>query len=101
MANLGVGLVSVYKSYVQSGGNTVAARRPNSRLIEFQNGMVGIQVKSLGGDFSQFESQLTNVGMQITAVERLLRAGRAATRRSTSCRRSRSCPRPRRGSPLY
>ena len=28
--------------------------------------MVGLQLKSLGGDFSQFLTQLTDVGMQIT-----------------------------------
>ena len=50
MANLGVGSSAIYQSYVESGGNTsqLAARIP---LIEFQNGMVGMQVKSLGGDF--------------------------------------------------
>ena len=30
--------------------------------------MVGLQVKSLGGDFSQFETQLTDVGMQVTTA---------------------------------
>ncbi len=35
-------------------------------LVEFQNGLVGMQVKSLGGDFSQFLTQLQDVGMNIT-----------------------------------
>ncbi len=66
MANLGTGSVDIYQAFVDSGGNTsqLAAEFPT---IEFQNGMVGLQVKSLGGDFSQFLTQLTNVGMQVTA----------------------------------
>ncbi len=65
MANLGTAVVGIYQEYMQSGGGPaqVAAANP---LIEFQNGMIGMQVKSLGGDFSQFTSQLTDVGMQIT-----------------------------------
>jgi hypothetical protein len=64
MANLGVAVVDVYKAYVQSGGNTsqLASEFP---MIEFNGGLVGLEVKSLGGDFNQFVSQLTNVGMQI------------------------------------
>ena len=55
MANLGVSSVDIYKAYLDSGGNTseLAAEFPT---IEFQNGMVGLEVKSLGGDFSQFVS---------------------------------------------
>ncbi len=67
MANLGTDLISVYKSFYTSGGNTaqLAGQFP---LIYFQNGMVGVQVKSLGGDFSQFATQLTDLGMQVTAA---------------------------------
>ncbi|MFI5457180.1 MAG: Ig-like domain-containing protein [Isosphaerales bacterium] len=67
MANLGVGVVGVYQAYVQSGGNTsqLAAEFPT---IEFQNGLVGVSVKSLGGDFNQFVTQLTDVGMQIQST---------------------------------
>ncbi len=36
--------------------------------IEFQGGKVGLEVKSLGGDFSQFVTQLTDAGMQITGT---------------------------------
>jgi large repetitive protein len=65
MANLGTGLVGIYKTYVQSGGNTsqLAADFPT---IEFNHGMVGVQVKSLGGDFNQFVTSLKDVGMNIT-----------------------------------
>ncbi len=64
MANLGTGLVGIYQAYVQSAGQTsqLAAEFPN---IEFSGGMVGIQVKSLGGDFSTFQSDLTNVGVKV------------------------------------
>ncbi len=67
MANLGAQAVDVYASYVESGGkiSQLAAEFPG---IEFQNGMVGLQLKSLGGDFSQFVSQLQNVGMQVTTT---------------------------------
>ena len=65
MANLGTSLVSVYQTFVDSNGNTsnLASDYP---LDEFQNGLVGVQVKSLGGDFSQFVTQLTDAGMHIT-----------------------------------
>ncbi len=65
MANLGVGLVNIYKAYVQ-GGDSAAALQSQFPEDEFQNGMVGLQLKSLGGDFSQYISQLTDVGMNIT-----------------------------------
>ena len=66
MANLGVQLVDIYKAYVDGDGNAAAlpAEFPG---VEFQNGMVGTQLKMLGGDFSQYVSQLTDVGMQVTA----------------------------------
>ncbi len=65
MANLGVGLVNIYQAFVQSGGQTsqLAAKFPQ---IEFQNGMVGLQVKSLGGDFTQFSTELSQLGMKVT-----------------------------------
>ncbi|MGP0069534.1 MAG: S8 family serine peptidase, partial [Isosphaeraceae bacterium] len=67
MANLGVGLVDVYKAYVDANGNTSALQSefPND---EFQNGEVGLQLKMLGGSFSQFVSQLTDVGMNVTTT---------------------------------
>ncbi len=52
-----------------------AARRslpPRIPLIEFNNGMVGIQVKSLGGDFSaSLRASSQNVGMDITTSSSL------------------------------
>src|SRR5262249_24861706 len=53
MANLGVGSVAVYQAYVQGQGDAsgLAAEFP---AVEFDNGLVGLQVKSLGGDFNQF-----------------------------------------------
>ena len=67
MANLGTDAVGVYKAFLDSSGNTsqLATEFP---LIEFQSGLVGLEVKSLGGDFSQFVTQLTDVGMKITAT---------------------------------
>ncbi len=67
MANLGAGTVDIYAAYVHNGGNTsqLAAEFPT---VEFQNGMVGLQVKSLGGDFSSSRLQLTDAGMQITTA---------------------------------
>ncbi len=67
MANLGAGTVDIYAAYLKNGGNTsqLAAEFPS---VEFENGLVGLNVKSLGGDFSQFVTQLTNVGMQITTT---------------------------------
>ncbi len=65
MANLGVGLVDVYAAYVK-GGTSPSSLQAEFPLDEFQNGLVGLQLKSLGGDFSQYVSQLTDVGMQIT-----------------------------------
>jgi hypothetical protein len=66
MANLGVQIVDIYKAYVDGNGNT-AALASEFPGVEFQNGEVGVQLKSLGGDFSQFVSQLTDVGMNVTA----------------------------------
>ena len=65
MANLGTSLVGVYQTFVDSGGNTsqLPTEYPD---YEFDNGMVGMSIKSLGGDFNQFLTQLTDVGMQIT-----------------------------------
>jgi hypothetical protein len=64
MANLGSDVVGIYKAYVQSGGQTsqLASEFPK---IEIQSGMVGLQLKSLGGDFSQFVTQLQDVGLHV------------------------------------
>ena len=45
MANLGTGLVGVYQTFVDSGGNTsqLPAEYPN---YEFDNGMVGMSIKA-------------------------------------------------------
>ena len=59
------GLVNVYAAYLQDGDNA-ANLQAEFPQVQFQNGMVGVQLKSLGGDFSQYLSQLTNVGMQVT-----------------------------------
>ena len=70
MANLGVGSVAVYQAFVQGQGNTsgLAAEFPT---VEFNNGLVGLQVKSLGGDFTQFVTSLQNLGMEISASSAL------------------------------
>ena len=65
MANLGVQLVNIYGAYTK-GGDSAANLAAEFPQVEFQNGLVGLQLKSLGGDFSQYVSQLTNVGMDVT-----------------------------------
>jgi hypothetical protein len=64
MANLGATTVDVYKTWLDSGGNS-SALASEFPALEFQNGMVGLSVKSLGGDFNQFVSELTNAGLSI------------------------------------
>ncbi len=66
MANMGVSLVEIYQAFAQSGGQTSQLASEFSN-IQFLNGMVGIEVRSLGGDFSQFQSQLQELGMQVQA----------------------------------
>ena len=75
-----------------SGGNT-SQLAADSPTIEFQNGMVGLQVKSLGGDFSQFETQLTDVGVQVTTASSYYGVVDGFAPDQRSCRRSRKCPR--------
>ncbi len=70
MANLGQTLIGIYQSYVQTGGSTSQLAAENPR-VEFNNGMVGIQVKSLGGSFTSFVTQLQDVGMQVTDTSTL------------------------------
>ena len=80
MANLGTTLVSIYQSYStglaqaavagsQSSASAAVADQLASQFptVEFHDGLVGMDIKSLGGDFGQFVSQLTNLGMQVTA----------------------------------
>jgi hypothetical protein len=65
MANMGQQLIQIYQSYVESGGSTsqLAGQNPT---IEFNNGMVGVQVKSLGGSFTSFVSNLQDAGLHVT-----------------------------------
>jgi large repetitive protein len=80
MANLGTTLVSIYHSCStglaqaavagsQSSASAAVADQLASQFptVEFHDGLVGMDIKSLGGDFGQFVSQLTNLGMQVTA----------------------------------
>ena len=93
MANLGVGSSStIYQAYVQSGGNTsqLASRIPADRV---QQRAGRVQVKSLGGDFSQFVSQLTERRDADPRLRAPTTGWSTATRRSTSCRRSPRLPR--------
>jgi large repetitive protein len=78
MDNLGATMVSIYQSYSASlaaaavagskapapAAAQLAAQFPT---VEFNGGLVGMDVKSSGGNFNQFVSQLTNLGMQVTA----------------------------------
>jgi len=65
MANLGTAVVGIYQSYIE-GGDSASQLAAANPYIEFQNGMLGLQLKSLGGDFSQYTTQLTDLGVQIT-----------------------------------
>ena len=66
LANLGTTVVSIYKAYeTGTPTNQLAADFPT---VEFHNGLVGMDIKNLGGDFNQFESQLTSLGMQVTST---------------------------------
>jgi large repetitive protein len=82
MANLGPDFVSIYQAYETGLASStpsvtstpaavstrvadgLAARFPS---IQFNDGLVGIDVNSLGGDFNQFVSTLQSLGMQVTA----------------------------------
>ena len=80
MANLGTELVSIYKDYavdfaaVANTGNTSAAAAgalatqiaTQFPTVELSNAMVNMDINSLGGDFNQFVSQLSSLGMQVT-----------------------------------
>jgi hypothetical protein len=82
MANLGTELVSIYQSYVDgiatastavestptaAAANVAAGLASQYPTIEFRDGLVGMDIKSLGGDFNQFVATLTGLGMDVTA----------------------------------
>ena len=66
MANMGSALINVYQTFNNLGGNVsqLAAKHPQ---LQFKGNSVLVGVNSGGGDFGQFTSSLTNLGMQITA----------------------------------
>ena len=65
MANLGTNLVSIYQSYATgTAASRLASQFPT---VEFDDGLVGMDIKSLGGNFGQFVSTLADLGMQVTA----------------------------------
>ena len=66
MANMGQELIDVYQTFLNSGGDVsqLPAKFP---LLQFKGNSVLVGVNSGGGDFNQFTSSLTNLGMQITA----------------------------------
>ena len=66
MANLGSDWSTSTRRMCRAAA-TRRSSRPSSPRSNSITGWSGIQVKSLGGDFNQFQTQLTNVGMQITA----------------------------------
>ncbi len=101
MADLGVDLVSIYRSAVEGGGGAAVAGGGGAAVansaslasrfprIEFVNGLVGMQVKSLGGDFDSFVAGLEGLGMQVTTssadyglVRRVPPGGRSAHARA-------------------
>ena len=76
MANLGVGIVNVYEAYCPRPATDAASSRPSSRRLSSRTGWSVVQLKSLGGDFSQFSAQLTEVGMNVTTSSSYYGAGR-------------------------
>ena len=74
MANLGAVRSAYTRRYLNSGGNTsqLASEFPT---IYFQNGMLGLQIKSLGGDFSQFETVVDRCRHAGHECQLVLRAG--------------------------
>jgi hypothetical protein len=66
MANLGSTLNSVYQAYQNDGGNASQLASQFSQL-QFQNGKILVTINGTG-NFSAFESSLTNLGMQITTA---------------------------------
>ena len=75
MANLGGDLINVYETYIHNGGDAskLPAKFP---LMQFKGSSVYIGVNDGGGDFNAFTTALTNLGMQISAHQRVVRAGR-------------------------
>ena len=66
MANLGQDLIGVYESYLSHQGQT--SQLPGQfPTLRFQGTSVLIAVNSLGGDFSQFQTSLQNLGMKVVA----------------------------------
>lgn len=75
MANLGTNLVSIYQSYAadvaaqpRAAGSVAAGLATKFPSVEFENGLVGMDINSLGGNFSQYVNQLTSLGMVVTAT---------------------------------
>ncbi len=68
MANLGVGTVDVYKAYVEQRRQHVAARRRVSRRSSSRTGWSGSKSRAWEVTSSQFVTELTDVGMQITTT---------------------------------
>ena len=100
MANLGTGLVSIYQSYTTGIANATAAGTLTTTALKTAvaakvatqypisgstNGLVGMDIKSLGGDFGQFVSQLTAPGHAV----------RPRRTRGYGDRRGAGCPSPR------
>jgi hypothetical protein len=67
MATLGVSLVNIYQAFIQSGGNT-SLLTTQFPTVSFQNGMVGVQLKTNSSDFSNFVTQLTDLGVNVATT---------------------------------
>src|SRR5271157_331110 len=65
MANLGQQMIGVYQSFVNSGGQAsqLATQFP---YLSFQGNMVLAGFQEYGTNFSQFQTDLQNLGMQVT-----------------------------------
>jgi hypothetical protein len=69
MADSGQDLIDVYQTYLSDSGNASQVASTYQNLIEFQNGMVGIDTNwNSSGHFSDYVTAMTNLGMQITAT---------------------------------
>jgi len=65
MANLGQQMIGVYESFVNAQGQT--CQLPSQfPYFSFQGDMIQAEFQEYGTNFSQFQTQLQNLGMQVT-----------------------------------
>ncbi len=65
MSNLGQQMIGVYESFVNSGGQTSQLATQFPEFV-FKGNMIEAGFQEYGTNFTQFESTLENLGMQVT-----------------------------------